>query len=82
MSTQEKVKLAVVGVGNMGRIHARDVHELPHTELVAVCDVVEKNVQDTAVSYQIPAYTDYQEMLDNETRDGVIIATPHYDHPR
>lgn len=75
------VKLAIVGVGNMGRAHARDVHDLPQTELVAVCDVVEKNVQETAVSYQVPSYTNYHEMLNNEELDGVIIATPHYDHP-
>ena len=77
----KKVNLAVAGVGNMGRAHARDVHDLLHTELVAVCDVNEKFVQETAAFYNISAYTNYQEMLDNEELDGVIIATPHYDHP-
>lgn len=81
MEKAETIKLALIGAGNMGRAHAQDVYDLPQTELVAVCDVNQANAEQTAVIYQIPAYTNYLDCLNNEALDGIIIATPHYDHP-
>ena len=36
------IKAEVIGIGNMGRHHARIYFELPNTELVAICDINEK----------------------------------------
>lgn len=49
----EKVKLAIVGCGGMGRRHLTGLYELSQSdfsniELVAVCDMNEKNAQDLA----------------------------------
>jgi len=76
----KKVKIGIIGVGNMGRHHARDVHDLPHAELVAVCDIDRASADDVAAQYGIPAYYNYQDLLVKAEADGVIIATPHYDH--
>ena len=81
METQEKVKLAVIGIGVMGREHVKDVVALPQTELVAVCDVDRERAEETAVAYQVPAYINYHDLLENTPLDGIIIATPHYEHP-
>lgn len=81
MRSQSPVKIAIVGIGNMGRAHAKDVAALPQTELVAVCDIDEARVTETAAAHGVPAFTDYHKMLDSVSLDGVIIATPHYDHP-
>ena len=81
METQEKVKLAVIGIGVMGREHVKDVVALPQTELVAVCDVDRERAEATAVAYQVPAYTNYHDLLENTPLDAIIIATPHYEHP-
>lgn len=80
MEDQGKVKLAVIGTGTMGREHVKHVLTLPQTELVAVCDVNQALVEKIAGDYHIPAYTDFQTMLDEVDLDGIIIATPHYDH--
>ena len=75
------VKLAIVGIGNMGRAHAKDVASLAETELVAVCDIDEARMAPTVEAFGVPAFTEYEKMLDSVEIDGVIIATPHYDHP-
>ena len=33
-----KVKIGIVGIGNMGVVHVEHVSSLPYTELVAICD--------------------------------------------
>ncbi|MGD9050019.1 MAG: Gfo/Idh/MocA family oxidoreductase, partial [Anaerolineae bacterium] len=80
MNTKERVKIAVVGVGNMGRLHARDVHELANTELVAVCDLQPARADEVAAEYGIKAYYDYRHLLAEAGLQAILIATPHYDH--
>lgn len=77
----KKLKAAVIGIGNMGRHHARIYSELLETELVAVSDLDEKKGKEIALSYQCNFYKNYQEMLDKEKPELVSIAVPtsfHY----
>ncbi len=80
MEERNPVKLAVIGVGNMGSKHAQDVAELPQTELVAVCDIDRDRADAVAAALGVSATYDYQTLLDEFELDGIVIATPHYDH--
>ncbi|MGR6543362.1 Gfo/Idh/MocA family protein [Paenibacillus tundrae] len=79
------VRVAVIGIGNMGAAHARTLiaGEVPGAELVAVCDVRQEMAK--WVSDNFPAsvvyWQDAEQMMGSGTIDAVIIATPHYDHP-
>jgi len=69
------MKVAVVGYGTIGRLHAAILQS--QGTLSAVCDV------DAAVLATAPAvahYTDYTDMLERERPDAVHICTPHYLH--
>jgi len=81
MEKQKVVKLAVIGTGSMGCIHAREVQDLAHTKLVAVCDSNQETADETAAQFEVDVYYDYHDLLNEADIDGVIIATPHYDHP-
>ncbi|MAT41197.1 MAG: oxidoreductase [Anaerolineaceae bacterium] len=74
------VNLAVIGVGAMGSAHARDIFELPNTNLVAVCDLISERAEYLAKKYQCKAFTDYQNLINLCDIDAVIISVPHYDH--
>ena len=80
MSDKDKLKMAVVGIGNMGCLHARDIHELTNTELVAVCDSKRDRADGVAGQYGVKAYYDYRDLLADASVEGLLIATPHYDH--
>jgi predicted dehydrogenase len=80
MANQDRLKMAVVGVGNMGRLHARDINELDNTELVAVCDVDRTRADEVAALYGVPAAYDYRDLLNHADVEGLLVATPHYDH--
>ena len=70
------MKVAVIGVGSMGRNHARVYDELPDVELVAVVDSEKSLVAGTAEKYNIRPYADYREMLEKEKPQAVSIAVP------
>jgi predicted dehydrogenase len=76
----DRVKLAIIGVGGMGSAHARDISNLPNTELSAVCDILPDRAKYISGLYGCKWYPDYREMLDAGGIDGVLIATPHYAH--
>ncbi len=77
----DRVKIGIVGIGNMGSAHARHTLELPNTQLVAICDRNADRLEAVEVPPTVARFTDYERMLDNCELDAVIIATPHYDHP-
>ena len=70
------MKVAVIGVGSMGKNHARVYSELPEADLIAVTDVDQKLVTATAEKHGARAYTDYREMLEKEKLDSVSVVVP------
>jgi UDP-N-acetylglucosamine 3-dehydrogenase len=70
------MKVAVIGVGLMGRNHARVYSELAEAELVAVSDIDAKQVGSIAEKFGVRAYTNYHELLEKEKPDAVSIVVP------
>jgi predicted dehydrogenase len=70
------MKVAVIGVGSMGKNHARVYSELPEADLVAVADADQKLVLATAGKHGAHAYTDYREMLKKEKPEAVSVVVP------
>ncbi len=72
--------VAVIGVGSMGRNHARIYADLPNVTLVGVADANESAARTIAERYNTLAYSDYRTMLDERRPDAVTIAIPTVDH--
>lgn len=72
----EKIKVAVIGLGQMGQIHARIYKKLSQVELVAVCDNNEKNRELAVKEFGCKAYKDYKELLTDPNIDAVSIVLP------
>lgn len=71
---------AVIGVGAMGRHHARVYSEIEGVRLVAVSDINESAVRKVANTHGVAAYTSYEQMLDTENPDLVSIVVPTIYH--
>ena len=80
MSSTAQIKIAVIGVGGMGRAHVQDILSLPTTQLVAVCDIDRARAESVAAAANVRAFDDYRALLAQVELDAVLIATPHYDH--
>jgi len=74
------VKVAVVGVGNMGKNHTRVYSEIKNAELVAVADIDPKAAKEIAERFNINWYSSHLELLKNEVSDAVSVATPTATH--
>jgi predicted dehydrogenase len=74
------IKVAVIGVGAMGRNHARVCSELPNVELIGVADSDAQAAGVVAKRYGGRIYTNYTQLLDQQKPDAVIIAVPTLDH--
>ncbi len=69
------IRLGLIGLGWIGRVHAEMVHRNEECRLSAVCDA-NPAARETAESYGAEFFSDYEEMLNRGGLDGVIVALP------
>jgi predicted dehydrogenase len=74
------MKTAVIGVGSMGRNHARVYNEIADAELVGVADVEADAAERVARLHGTDAYTDYREMLEETRPSAVSVVVPTQVH--
>ncbi|MBE5892843.1 MAG: Gfo/Idh/MocA family oxidoreductase [Lachnospiraceae bacterium] len=81
-----KVRIGIIGLGNMGTDHSKNIisGNVPELELKAVADLKEsrrawakENLPDT-----VQIFENGDELIEKGDIDAVLVATPHYDHPR
>ena len=73
-------RAGVIGL-NLGREHARAYRQCPRTDLVAVCDNDRSRLEAVGDEFGVPArYTDYVQMLEQESLDLVSVCTPQALH--
>ena len=77
----EKVRFGIVGMGGMGREHARRMQSIDECVLTAVCDEVAEVAKQAGSEFGVPHFTDYGELIDSDEAKAVVVATPHYLHP-
>ncbi len=79
----EKIRLGIIGLGNMGTGHFYNVMEgkCPSVQVTALCDIDPEKFKRAEKYPEIPCFTDHRSMLDSGLCDAVLIAVPHYDHP-
>ncbi len=80
----DKVRMGVIGYGNMGSKHAKNLYvgKVPNMELGAICDTSEeRRIAARKEHPEIPVFATAEELFHSGTCDAVEIAVPHYDHP-
>jgi len=68
-----KLRVAVVGVGHLGRNHARIFTELDETELVAIADISSERGRTVSQAYGVPLVENFRDL---PKIDAVSIAVP------
>ena len=80
-----KMKLGIIGIGNMCSVHAKNIMEgkCPEIELVAIADTDHRRLdwaKEQKYGENITYFNDDLKMLDSGVLDACLIAVPHYDH--
>ena len=81
----DKIRIGIIGCGgiaNQKHFPALKAYS-EECEMVAVCDIIEERAQKACEQYGAPGakyYTDYKEMLKDESIDTVHVLTPNVSH--
>jgi predicted dehydrogenase len=74
VSTESLLRVAVIGVGHLGRHHARILSALDGVQLVAVVDRIPERAAEVAAATNTKALTDSRELIGQV--DAVTVAVP------
>lgn len=80
MSTQRKLKIGLIGLGNIGSLHVSNLKIIDNVEVVGVCDIIKEKADKRAAELNTTAYYNYVDLFDKSGLEAVIVAVPHYDH--
>jgi predicted dehydrogenase len=75
---QDRLRMAVIGVGHLGRHHARILAGLPDVSLVAAVDLVAERAVSAVAGTPAEALTDYRALFGRV--DAVTVAVPTAAH--
>jgi len=75
----EKLKVVVIGVGHLGKAHARIYSEMPDVSLVGVVDTNKDAGEAVALRCKTRYYSSFEEILDRVDAASVVVPTKsHY----
>jgi predicted dehydrogenase len=71
----EKVRIGVIGVGQIGKHHLYNYQNIPDAEIVAVADVNQAEAERVAAEFKIPhVYGDFRQLLVRDDLHAVDVA--------
>lgn len=80
MTVSEKVRIAIVGAGEMGARTSEGIANADLAEHAMTMDTSEDLAAGLAATYSVPYTTDFEDVLRESRVDAVYIAVPHYLH--
>ena len=82
----KKIRLGIIGIGNMGSGHATRIKagNCPDFVLTAVADINPKRLEwaERELGDGVKRFDSAEDMLSSGLIDACIVAVPHYDHPK
>ncbi len=82
----KKIKVGIIGIGNMGSKHAQHFCEgkCPDFDLVAIADINPQRIEwgKKNLGEQINYFDDAIKMLDSGLIEACMVCVPHYDHAK
>lgn len=78
----DRIQLGLIGCGGMGNADMRAFLSVPNVEFVALCDVDQNRLRETAgkTGARPDTYGDFRRVIERKDIDAVVIATPDHWH--
>ena len=71
-----KIRIGIVGGGNISETHARAARAIPGVEIAAICGNNKEKVERLAREYGGVPYTDYGKFLAHDPMEMVALGSP------
>jgi predicted dehydrogenase len=72
------LRVGVVGVGYLGNFHAKKYARMEDVTLVGVVDTVGERAEEVAQRFDVPAHTDYRDLIGKVDAVSVVVPTPYH----
>ncbi|HEY9785868.1 MAG TPA: inositol 2-dehydrogenase [Candidatus Obscuribacterales bacterium] len=82
MNEARPLKIGIIGAGRIGELHAEHLrYRVRGAELAAIADINKERLAALAAALDIPkTYTDYHELLEDDSISAVVICSPTDTH--
>lgn len=81
LGANDRLRLGIIGAGDRGMQIVREAMNCPNTEFVGFADVYTRRLEAAkAMAPQAKTYLDHRYLLDDQSVDAVLIATPQHLH--
>ncbi len=80
MHADTTIKIAVIGLGNMGKNHLKHYADIETCTLVSVCDINPNLVRTYSEQYQCKGYSNLDTLLNSEKIDAMSLIAPTKHH--
>lgn len=81
----KKIKLGILGYGNIGTLHVDNVvsGKCEQVEISAICDIdPQKRAEAKEKVPTAQIFENAEDMINSGKIDSILVAVPHYDHPK
>jgi predicted dehydrogenase len=72
----KKIKVAVVGVGYLGKFHAEKYAKMENVHLIGVVDVDKRQAEEIAGPLGVPSFTDFTDLFGQVEAVSIAVPTP------
>ncbi|MFA6240512.1 MAG: Gfo/Idh/MocA family oxidoreductase [Candidatus Hydrogenedentales bacterium] len=74
METNRPIRIGIIGVGQIGKVHLENYAKIPGAEIVAAVDIDEPELERVVERFAIPSrYVSYREMLQRDDIEAVDV---------
>src|SRR5437773_6634 len=82
LGANDRVRIACVGIGLIGKRHLLDFLAEPDAEVAAICEVYPPRLEEglAAAGAGAQGYRDFRKVLDRKDVDAVVVSTPDHWH--
>lgn len=81
--SDQKVKIGIVGVGHLGRLHVKQISQIPEAHIPGIFDIDSRRMAEISNEFGVKAYPTFDELLEDSS--ALCIATPtqfHYEYAK
>ncbi len=74
----EKIKIGIVGVGHLGKLHLKNLLEINSAECSGIYDIDEENLRKVANEYKVKYFSSLIDLI--QSSDAIIVSTTTSSH--
>jgi predicted dehydrogenase len=74
----KNVKVGILGVGHLGRLHVQNYKSIANAEIVGIYDINYERCQEVAAEFQVEAFEKLDHLLDRIEAASIVVSTIHH----